>query len=112
MGFDEKGRSASIEEKSEHPKNNYCVTGFYFYDNRVTEYAKSLQPSNRRELNVELLVRRFTWLDTGAHESLVETTNFVMSAEKHQHCKLPVWKISPIPTAGSPGRMCWKSMKL
>lgn len=101
--FDENNRAISIEEKPENPKSNYCVTGLYFYDNRVVEYAKNLKPSPRGELeitdlnriyleqgelNVELLGQGFTWLDTGTHESLVEATNFVMNLEKHQHRKL------------------------
>jgi glucose-1-phosphate thymidylyltransferase len=101
--FDKNGKAVSIEEKPEHPKSNYCVTGLYFYDNRVVEYAKGLKPSKRGELeitdlnriylengelNVELLGQGFTWLDTGTHESLVEATNFVMTMEKHQHRKL------------------------
>ena len=101
--FDKEGHAVSIEEKPEHPKSNYCVTGLYFYDNRVVEYAKSLKPSKRGELeitdlnrmyleqgelNVELLGQGFTWLDTGTHESLVEATNFVMTVEKHQHRKI------------------------
>ncbi len=101
--FDKDGHAISIEEKPEHPKSNYCVTGLYFYDNRVVEYAKNLKPSKRGELeitdlnriyleqgelNVELLGQGFTWLDTGTHESLVEATNFVMTVEKHQHRKI------------------------
>ena len=101
--FDHEGKAISIEEKPEHPKSNYCVTGLYFYDNKVVEYAKSLKPSARGELeitdlnrvylekgnlNVELLGQGFTWLDTGTHESLVDATNFVKTVETHQHRKI------------------------
>jgi glucose-1-phosphate thymidylyltransferase len=101
--FNSEGKAISIEEKPEHPKSNYCVTGLYFYDNRVVGYAKNLKPSARGELeitdlnriylqngdlNVELLGQGFTWLDTGTHESLVEATNFVKTMEDHQHRKI------------------------
>ena len=101
--FDAEGKAVSIEEKPEHPKSNYCVTGLYFYDNRVVEYAKNLKPSARGELeitdlnriylesgklNVELLGQGFTWLDTGTHESLADATNFVKTMEQHQHRKI------------------------
>ncbi|GLG05896.1 glucose-1-phosphate thymidylyltransferase RfbA [Sellimonas catena] len=101
--FDAAGKAVSIEEKPEHPKSNYCVTGLYFYDNHVVEYARDLKPSARGELeitdlnriylekgalNVELLGQGFTWLDTGTHESLVDATNFVKTMETHQHRKI------------------------
>ena len=101
--FDKDGKAVSLEEKPEVPKSNYCVTGLYFYDNKVVEYAKGLTPSARGELeitdlnriylenntlNVELLGQGFTWLDTGTHESLVDATNFVKTVETHQHRKI------------------------
>lgn len=101
--FNEEGKAISIEEKPQVPKSNYCVTGLYFYDNRVVNYAKELKPSARGELeitdlnriyleqgdlNVELLGQGFTWLDTGTHESLVDATNFVKTMESHQHRKI------------------------
>lgn len=101
--FDENGKAISLEEKPEDPKSNYAVTGLYFYDNNVVDYAKNLKPSPRGELeitdlnkiylekgnlNVTLLGDGFTWLDTGTHESLVDATNFVKTMEDHQHRKI------------------------
>ena len=101
--FDGSGKAISIEEKPEKPKSNYCVTGLYFYDNRVVEYAKNLKPSKRGELeitdlnriylengelDVALLGKGFTWLDTGTQESLVDATNFVYTVESHEHRKI------------------------
>ena len=101
--FDKDGKAVSIEEKPKKPKSNYCVTGLYFYDNKVVEYAQQLKPSARGEyeitdlnriylekgnLHVEILGQGFTWLDTGTHESLVDATNFIKTVETHQHRKV------------------------
>ncbi len=101
--FDKNGKAISIEEKPEHPKSNYCVTGLYFYDNKVVKYAQNLKPSARGELeitdlnriylengelDVTLLGQGFTWLDTGTQESLVDATNFVHTIETHEHRKI------------------------
>ena len=101
--FNSEGKAISIEEKPQHPKSKYCVTGLYFYYNKVVEYSKNLKPSARGELeitdlnriyleneclNVELLGQGFTWLDTGTHESLVEANNLVKTMESHQHRKI------------------------
>ncbi len=101
--FDDNGKVISIEEKPKSPKSNYCVTGLYFYDNKVVNLAQQVKPSSRGELeitdlnqtylnhgslNVKLLGRGYAWFDTGTMDSLVEATEFVQMIEKRQSVKI------------------------
>lgn len=101
--FDEDMNAISIEEKPEHPRSNYAVTGLYFYDNDVVEIAKNIKPSPRGELeitdvnkaylergdlSVELLGRGFAWLDTGTHESLLEASQYIETVQRMQNVQV------------------------
>ncbi len=103
IDFDKDGKILSIEEKPKNPRSNFAVTGLYFYDNKVIEYAKTLKPSNRGELeitdlnkiylennklNLELFGRGFVWLDTGTPKSLLQAGQYVQTIEENQGIKI------------------------
>lgn len=99
MEFDQDQRILSVEEKPEHPRSNYCITGLYFYDNRVTELVKRVKPSRRGELEItdlnrlyleegklraQILGRGFAWMDVGTIDSLMEAATFVETVQNRQ----------------------------
>jgi glucose-1-phosphate thymidylyltransferase len=101
--FDETGKVIGVEEKPEHPKSNFAITGLYFYDNQVIDFARHLRPSARNELEItdlnrlylergelgmEMLGRGSAWLDTGTHDNLLEAAHFVQTIEKRQGLKI------------------------
>ena len=101
--FDKEMNAVSIEEKPEHPRSNYAVTGLYFYDNAVVEISKNIKPSPRGELeitdvnkaylergdlSVELMGRGFAWLDTGTHESLLEASQYIETVQRMQNVQV------------------------
>jgi glucose-1-phosphate thymidylyltransferase len=103
IDFDKNGNAIDLEEKPENPKSNYVVTGLYFYDNDVIEIAKNIKPSHRGELeitdvnkvylergdlNVEVMGRGYTWLDTGTHAFLLQASNFIQVMEERQGLKI------------------------
>lgn len=103
MEFDKDWNIISVEEKPKHPKSNYCITGLYFYDKRVVNFAKQVKPSDRGELEItslnelylfdgtlkgQILGRGYAWLDTGTVDSLVAAADFVQMIEKRQGVKI------------------------
>jgi glucose-1-phosphate thymidylyltransferase len=119
VSFDENGRAQTIEEKPQHPKSHYAVTGLYFYDGDAVALARDLKPSPRGELeitdlnrlyldagklNVEMMGRGFAWLDTGTHGSLLDAANYVRIVEERQGLKICcpeeiVWRLGHIDDA-------------